>query len=1192
MSDLNPTVVQPLQVERMPLHGINLIEASAGTGKTYTITGLYLRLLLEAKHSIEEILVMTYTEAATKELRERVWSRLLEAKEAFSLGHSDDPLLQSLLGLFAEREEALRILDQALHGFDEAAIFTLHGYCKRALDDAAFESGLGFEVELVGDQKRLLQEIVEDFWRRKFSKISKLFARYALKYLLDPQSLTKNIEPHVAKSYLVLPEIIVVLDIEFLYQTVFQEAQKIWQTESKLITGLIQTNTHLNGNKYRKNSIIKWLSDLELFFSVAEVNFDLYENAHKFSQTVLNESLKKGKDTPPRHGFFEKMALLVEIEAQLNASLSQQLSNFKVELICYAREQLALRQKRRQQQSFDALLSNLQQALMAEQGEALSERLRLRYPVALIDEFQDTDPIQFDIFRRLYLEANLPVFWVGDPKQAIYSFRGADIFAYLQARQQADEQHTLQVNWRSQETLLSAVNALFKTVDQPFLYKEIEFPEVSAADKEANGLQLRGVSGNELHLWWLNDADNEGTDAKKSSLDKNSAEEKVSALIAAEIQTLLQLGQAGKALIEDRPLHGGDIAVLVRTHRQAAVVREQLLLRGISSVQQSPLSVFQSDGALELERLLLAISQPQRSGWVKAALVTDLMGCSALDLEQLQQDETLWEQRLNHFYECHHLWQSSGFMPMMRYWMQHDKVAQRLLRLPDGQRRLTNLRHLMELLQSSREASLNMEALLHYFHQRRGDDERQDDHQLRLENDENLVRIVTIHKSKGLEYGIVFCPFLWMSMGVKPRQNASTLDVTYHDENLQQRRLALQQKKDSVAVEKASGEALAEELRLFYVALTRAKYRCYLPWGKIAGMENSAAFYLLHQGQELKKTTADGFYSDLDNLAKEHDGLILSRPTLPENTRLIEQKKVVPLSEERRFRGKLYSNWRISSFSALFSHGAADVTESPDYDATESNWLRASSERLDRFGFPRGARAGQCLHYLFEHLDFSAPLDEAEALIEQTLQLFRFDALWQPVFTEWFGEMLQTPLNRESGLVLEHLTGEARLNELEFYYPMADFSMQRFQQILLDYGSDLEQRLAEQLNKRRMVQVCGFMKGFIDLVFESDGRFYLLDYKSNYLGEEYVDYRQEALQESMLQEGYVAQYLIYALALHRYLKCRLAGYDYEQNFGGVHYLFLRGMKADEVHEGEQTGLFFTRPSLALIDALDQFFAGE
>ncbi|MDQ7074994.1 MAG: exodeoxyribonuclease V subunit beta [Gammaproteobacteria bacterium] len=833
----------------------------------------------------------------------------------------------------------------------------------------------------------------------------------------------------------------------------------------------------------------------------------------------------------------------------------------------------------------------MQTALLSEQGEALSERLRQRYPVALIDEFQDTDPIQFDIFRKLYLEANLPVFWVGDPKQAIYSFRGADIFAYLEARQQADQCHTLQVNWRSQAGLLSAVSALFSSVDKPFLYNDINFPAVMAAESTSTGLQLRGEDGNELHLWWLNDEEDQEKEAKKESLNKNQAEEKVSALISAEIQQLLSLGQEEQALIDGRPLNGADIAILVRTHRQAAVVREHLLLRGISSVQQSPRSVFQSEEAVALEWVLLAISQPHRSGWVKAALATDLLGLSALELHGLAADEQAWEQQQSHFYEANRLWQNRGFMPMMHYWMQYNDVAQRLLRLPDGQRRLTNLRHLMELLQGSREAALNMEVLLHYFSQRRLAESPQDEHQLRLENDENLVRIVTVHKSKGLEYGVVFCPFLWGSMGVKPRQNRSTLDVTYHDHDVHQRRLALQESKDSMAVEQASEEALAEELRLLYVALTRAKYRCYLPWGNITGMEHSAAAYLLHQGKECKKTAAEDLYKDLENLAQQQSGMILSRPALAKNSILLETKSgSVP--QVKKFKGHLYSNWRISSFSALFSHGSAATVESPDYDGTESKWLHKPCERLDRFGFPRGARAGQCLHHLFEHFDFSAPLEQAEPLIEKTLQLFRFDLQWLPVLSEWFEQMLHTPLNRDSGLALENLPEQARLNELEFYYPMATFSMLRFRQILQQHGSELEQRLAEQLTSRQERQVRGFMKGFIDLVFESEGQFYLLDYKSNYLGDEYADYRVEPMQESMLQEGYVAQYLIYALALHRYLRCRLADYDYECHFGGVYYLFLRGMNADAGQDEEQTGVFFSRPSLALMRALDDFFDGD
>ncbi|MDQ7074993.1 MAG: UvrD-helicase domain-containing protein [Gammaproteobacteria bacterium] len=345
MSKMNSAEIRPLSVESMPLAGVNLIEASAGTGKTYTITGLYLRLLLEKSYSIEHILVMTYTEAATKELRERVWTRLLEAKEAFSLGHSDDPLLQSLLTHFSERDKALRILEQALHGFDEASIFTLHGYCKRALDDAAFESGLGFEVELVGDQTQLLQEIVEDFWRVQFAKMSKPFAAYALQQLHDPYSLATEMAPHIAKSYLILPDMIAIKDYEVRYTECFRAAQKIWQAEAESISSLIVDNKSLNGNKYRKASIPNWLDELQLFFSAECVEFSLPKKAEMFSQSILKSSLKKNKTDYPQHVFFEQMEALVEVAEQLNNSLLEQLSNFKVELIHYAREQLTLRQR-------------------------------------------------------------------------------------------------------------------------------------------------------------------------------------------------------------------------------------------------------------------------------------------------------------------------------------------------------------------------------------------------------------------------------------------------------------------------------------------------------------------------------------------------------------------------------------------------------------------------------------------------------------------------------------------------------------------------------------------------------------------------------------------------------------------------------------------------------------------------------
>ena len=1180
-----------------PLTDFNLIEASAGTGKTYTITALYLRLVVEARIPVNRILVVTYTNAATKELRDRIRSRLAEIRHAFLDGRADkdDELGARLLDLTPDREHAIRRLSNALRGFDEAAIFTIHGFCKRVLGDNAFESGLSFDTELLADTGELLREIVEDFWRREFYPGPPIVVQYFLDQGASPETLLRQIEPHLGKPYLHIVTPNSAADgptLEQAFNVAFQQARDLWRQDRPAIEELLLTSPALNRQKYNPKSIPGWLEAMEIYLSADPPRLAKFDKFAQFTPTKLHASLKKGQPAP-HHAFFDACETL---NAACDALADYCRYQIPVKLLAYCNAELAVRKRREQVQSYDDLLLDLHAALQqSRRGPALIKTLQERYAAALIDEFQDTDPVQYEIFHRIYAGTGQPVFLVGDPKQAIYSFRGADIFAYLTARRDTPRQHTLDVNWRSDPRLLAALNAIFGAVkDQPFLFDGIPFHDAIAAPRpQREPLLIQGRREPPLQLWLLA-ADGSGP------INKGFASEQAVQATAAEIARLLNLGARGQAQLGDRPLAGGDIAVLVRSHWQGRLMRRQLLQLNVPSVQHADDSVFLADEARQLEWLLAAVAEPSHEGRVRTALASDLFGLTGEELHRLREEEQSWARWLEKFQDYRLLWQEQGFMRFFRTWLIAEGVPQRLLSFRDGDRRLTNLLHLAELAHLASRTHPGMAGLLKWL----GDccrlpSNKDEEQQLRLESDENLVRIVTVHKSKGLEYDVVFCPFLWDGRLRAGKDDAALL---YHDPDDSRRSiLAIGAGEEDPAVQLARREEMAESLRLFYVALTRAKQRCYLVWGKIKDADTAPAAWLLHHPaavgpaqdplevtqQRFNQITPAAFLDDLQAaFAAAGDAVALTPIPQAAGDHYQPSATTEPELQARGFSRSLAEFWRVGSFTSLTSGLSV---EAPDYDMTVAApvTLETAPVGLNVFTFPRGARAGACLHAIFERLDFSrSDRTLLEDRIRRTLTGHGLDAeIWTPTVADWVERVLATPLNG-SGLRLGTVTLERRISELEFYYPVARLRDETLRRLLERYGYAADP-FRDMIDRLEFNPLRGYMKGFIDLVFEADGRFYLVDYKSNWLGPELAAYRPERLAEVMARETYVLQYLIYAVALHRYLRWRVADYHYETHFGGVFYLFLRGM---DPALGADCGVFHDRPAPELITALDSVMA--
>ncbi len=680
--------------------------------------------------------------------------------------------------------------------------------------------------------------------------------------------------------------------------------------------------------------------------------------------------------------------------------------------------------------------------------------------------------------------------------------------------------------------------------------------------------------------------------------------------MAVEIGRLLAAGRAGRARLGDRPLAAVDLAVLVRSHKEGEIVRLALQARHIRAVIYSQDSVFAGEDAWELQLVLQAAHEPLNQRRLKTALATSLLGWDAAGLVRLEEDEQLWEEIVARFIGYQHLWREKGFVAMLRGLLRQEAVKERLAARDDGERRLTNLRHLLELLQSAaHDEGLGAAEMLAWLARRRREAGRMgDEEQLRLESDRHLVKIVTIHKSKGLEYPVVFCPFLWEGNAVV--RDTAKGEVSFHDQdNLLRMDLG---SGELVANRlRQRDEGLAEDMRLLYVALTRAKHRCYCCWGRVKNQKGDVSAlsplgYLLHPvagGEEGVVPALQGYFDALEDdqaaatlleLAAQSGGTVAVRPLPTENEAApVAHARAEQLLPPRLFARPLRDDWTVRSFSSLTRGGEPHGAILDDEFFTSPASAADNSHEPVRsiFSFPRGAEAGTCLHGIFEELDFAEVRSAAaQELVRENLERYGFDVTWTETLLDALAMIVATPIDpAEPELRLETIALADRLNEMEFHYPLAAITPRGLQRVFAAHRADLAiGDLPERLGRLQFSPGQGFMKGFVDLIFIRQDRYFIVDYKSNHLGDTLDCYAQPQLARSVAEAHYALQYHIYTVALHRHLKLRLgAAYDYDRQMGGSYYLFLRGM---DPAAGAGHGVFRERPDRLLIEALDLYLA--
>ncbi|MDH3588879.1 MAG: exodeoxyribonuclease V subunit beta [Gammaproteobacteria bacterium] len=1172
----NSREFQVMDALTAPLQGVNLVEANAGTGKTYNIVSIYLRLLLQKSITVDRILVVSFTEAATAELRDRIRQRLRRLQTVFETGAGDKNDL-AFLALCNDRETGLRCIVRALQSFDEAAIYTIHAFCQRLLSDAAFEAGLSLRTELITDDDELRQQLVHDFWHAETKDGSHAWVGYLLQNA-DPARLHKDLAKYFSRPLvrrLIPSEPGSSVELEQEFATANRQAQQCWLKHSEQVRELLLGWGGLNRRSYSP-ARINTLVALAQQWSVADNSlFGFLNEIDSLGSTALLKGTKKNCD-PPTHEFFVLLQQTLDLQQQLQLDFAQRLAVTRDRLLEFAAAELPRRKQQRRVRHFDDLLRDVYMVLQSKQQDALRLAARTQYSAALIDEFQDTDPLQFAIFDQLFCGDDMPVFFVGDPKQAIYAFRGADVYAYLDARAHATGRYRLETNYRSTPNLVNGINAVFQGATNPFVLPGIDF-SCSSAAQDKTGLQIDGVEQPALRWWQV------ASEAGKA-ISKGQAERQIAEAVATDITELLQKVRQGRATKPgDAALEAKDIAVLVNSHKQGRMVRDALSRRGVVCMQRSWDNVFRTPEAEELLQVLRAVLEPSQHQLVRAALATQMLGYDAHEIDALADDDNAWQELLDRFAEYPELWREHGYSRMFRRILRDFSVESRLLALVHGQRRVTNHAHLADLLQRETERCYGrLDKVLIWMRQQQKIEHPSDQTMLlRLESDENLVNIMTVHFSKGLQFPVVYCPFLWTT----PQQRKNDV-VEFHDND---NRLVLDLGSEDLPQNQVQArvEDLAESVRLAYVALTRAELSCTAVWGALNSSKNSGLNWLLHASAPGPVVPAQlsvpGSDAEIRQWLETLAGDAVTVETMPPAStgRLLTSTVATASMGPRKLQRVVSRGAQVASFSALTRHA---IEEPRDYDAGKSTDRPAISEPQGIFAFPRGARAGRCMHALLENIDFDAATADITPVACEVLAEHGYDPQLAGVLSGMAVNVLATGLD-DGGLIrLRDVSAEQRLSEMEFYFPTAGLGARSLRQTLGEFGNGTP--IAQRLESLDFKIGSGFMHGFIDLVFESQGRYYLVDYKSNWLGNERDDYRGDLLDREIARHDYYLQYLIYGLALHRHLTLRLPDYDYDRHFGGVYYLFLRGMHPDS---GNQSGVFADRPDRELMRSLEQLF---
>lgn len=1122
-------------VQSVPLQGRNLIEASAGTGKTYSIAILALRLILENKVSINKILMVTFTKAAVAELEERI---RLFVRNAYKIANGDstiqDPTLTTILSRAIDkngRKETLELLKEAKLLLDETAVMTIHSFCQLTLGEFALETHQLFESEMVQDMTAIRQEKVDDFWRQNITTLDPILLQNIIPMNFSRSSIAEIIDKSLGGQRFLFYD--KNANHSFTQEDEIRVLGRLGELNKTLDTSWTQLIDEVVANR------LELLAKCDSNFYTRKNLLPLIDDPHNFL-TKLTEVKEKANAIKTLGDWIDKLALIDKINDEKRI-LTEELTDH---LYCTAIEQISTNIKRYKDDqgllSFDDLITRLYQAINSNGSSKLKSGLREKYQAVFIDEFQDTDKFQYEIFDKAFDDQTV-VFYIGDPKQSIYAWRQADINTYFKAGREVDNRYSMNVNYRSGRMLIESMNSFFrptedfdtfnfKSQDDGISYIPVEAPK----------------AGKELHLSYQKSA--------QAGITIFSNANKAEILETFANQVLLLLTDKDYSLDKDglkRRIRPSDIGVLVRSNSEGLNVKKQLSKLGITAVTIDTNKVLMTREAQYIYHLLRAFVDINIHT-VSRALLNPLTGFNTNDLLQLNYDEIFLE-----FGILKQIWETSGTYSALTKFIKDFNVKETLLST-NRARTLTNVLQIIEILHKTQSLkNLSALELLNWLKMAsEGMKMDGDEYEQRIESDEEAVEIVTIHKSKGLEYNIVFAPFLDMKASFE-RKSLISLKSASDQEYIfaQPHRLNDEQRDEALT------QIEQENRRLIYVAITRAVYKCYI-FRNNHSAKNSSLTPFIEAARSHKEESAHTLIEFADQPEIETNMIYQSgRGTPP------IQGTPIPVSKfELRQR-----NWVKMSYTFL--------ARKPEYIRRENDRINLNS--YDHFIFKqlvKGSLVGNFLHDVFENIDFTNDTSwEKQIQASLARYLPKHDDSIVPMVNELVYHVVNSSVNIDDEVfTLSKIAWKSRLNELEF-----NFNVSSFLGLQLNQLAEKERAFVV----RSIEQLEGVMNGIIDMVFQHNDRYYILDWKSNFLGDSLIHYEQNQLNDIMTENNYHLQYLIYVVALKKYLQQRLSNFDYNRDFGGVIYFFIRGARA-----GQQTGIYTTKPSIDYINKLENLLS--
>ena len=1157
----------------VPLEGSNLIEASAGTGKTYSIALLTLRLIIEKNIPIEKILMVTFTKAAVAELEIRVRAFVRMALKVTRGQEISDDTITSMVQNQIQiqgNEDVSKRLENAQLFLDETSVLTIHSFCQRTLSEYSFETGQIFGAETItpDEYNQLIEDAFNEYWRINITTIRLDFLKRFMAFGLNYKDVYDLLKQSLGGKLLFSNE---PKPADFLTDSYFDGLIQ-WEAEfnGTVVAAREEVVNQILANKQAyleqlkngrgNNSVFKKLLEIEVWGEEEKETF-LYELiAKKKSAYVVNAFGE----------YFEEVAALKDMGKGLGKKMMAEVNLIALSAIEYVKNSILEQKKIRGIITFDDMIELLYEAVVNGQfNQQLITNLKKKYDAVFIDEFQDTDKAQYAIFDKLFGQGKI-LFYIGDPKQSIYAFRKADIFTYFHAKNSVQNLHYMNTNHRSAKTYIDAMNDFFMPTPDfdTFFFKN----DPALPNDDISYIKVDSPNPNTKGQLLCND---KPMDPIKVSEHDNKK------LLRKSVKGILtDLFTPGKYQIEKdskkRPIKPSDIGILVKSNKDALALKLLLASLRIPSITIDDTRLLATKEAQQIFYILEAVNKISRAN-INRALMSDIGGYS--DAQLLASDE---ESILAQFRAYQESWAKQGVYTMLKQFMADHEVYDRLYNTTkeNPERTISNIQQLIEILHKiAKNKNYEASELIQWLKKgMEGDAREGDEYQQRLESDQDAVQIVTIHKSKGLEYNIVIAPHLDLLADQDIFKTGSYRDPATGEYYVMNKVLMTEDQNKLYTT-----QAEQENRRLIYVAITRARYQCYITISNADYYADSALKKFVFDLTEPATDKEDAVENEIEN----------------EKEKVKEKPKSVPYPKVKM--------WIPPATTPGFVFTGAETVTRPEYNVAngfalqQPNWIKTSYSGLnpdhdvipapkssqpltisyDKFVFQelkKGAHTGNLLHYIFEHIDFSDQRNWTR-VVEQAMK--RLSGLANEDYRDQILLLLKQVTSAimpgDNLFMLNQVSNEKRINELEFDFLLNPFNTAQLQALSSD---------AHPFRIKSIDELEGIMNGKIDLFFEHEGKYYILDWKSNFLGNSLEFYGDKEVKAAMYENNYNLQYLIYTVALTKYLKLRKPNFDYDRDFGGIIYLFLRGVRTDG-----QTGIYYTKPAKELIEQMKGVIGG-